>query len=166
MASDQSAPSQDGSAAWIAERLRPWVGWLPVGAIVPNGFERYARLLHPVGLTGAGQVPWSAVAEWSGRALTATSYFSDIGTRPDGARWLSVGPPPATGQPDPELVSKLAGILEGFTSTPGICWFCVWSGWGDILVDQKSLVDILPSFRGSGRRYARRPRSPRSARRR
>lgn len=142
------------TVSWIRERLQPLTGWLPVGAFVPRGFDGCTRLLHPAYLNGVGQVPWSRVAEWSRRPLTPTSFFRDLGTRPDGTRWMAVGDTPRAGELDPGLTSKLAEVLAAFTSTPEACWFCVWHGWGDILVHEDSLVDISPQFRASGRRYA------------
>ena len=156
-ASDHPARGGGGSAAdWIGARLQPWSrGWLSVGRVVPTGFERYIRLLPPAWLGGVRQVRWSRVAQWSGKPLMAATFFSDLGTRQGGVRWLSMGTPPRAGQLDADVSSRLASLLARFTATPEMSWSCVWSGWGDIQDDKASLINITPSISASGRRYAR-----------
>ena len=68
------------AVSWFAERLWPWEGLLRIGHFIPEGFERYARLLHPAYHHQDGEVPWSRVAEWSGRELYPTVNFEDLAT--------------------------------------------------------------------------------------
>ena len=47
---DSNAPrwsSDVHQADWIASRLTPWEDYT-IAMVVPNGFEAYARVLHPV----------------------------------------------------------------------------------------------------------------------
>lgn len=145
-------PHRNGSqASWIAERLQP-LRDRTVGSVVPSGFERCARLLHPA-YDSLGPVTWSRVARWSGRPLTPTSYFSDLGTRADGVRWTSLGSPPWMGAYSEDIALRLAELLSRCTSTPQSSLFCIWHGLGGIDAHQGALVDISPEWRASGRRY-------------
>jgi hypothetical protein len=143
--------------AWWSGRLAGWRPWpMPVGALVPEGFEAYARLLHPVTLRGeADRVSWSHVAEWSGRTLGPTSFFGDIAMREDGTSWQSVGNRPWEGELPEDLYLLMFPILERSTSTPDDCWFALWFGWGDLDVgdDESLLVDVSPDVTSSGRRF-------------
>lgn len=117
---------------------------------MPEGFERYARLLHPAYHHQEGYVPWSRVAEWSGRELHSTVNFEDLATREDGQRWSPAGGPGE--ELDRSLCANLSTILGQFTSTPELCWYCVWSGYGDLKLDQPE-IEITPMITASGRRY-------------
>jgi hypothetical protein len=145
MDSDGPRWSEDvRQADWIAERLTPWGrGSLTVTAVVPAGFESYARLLHPAYQhtaaeqaasgddTGDRVVRWAEVAAWSGRALHRQAQFHSVALPPS-ARPV---PPPFTAGPwegSLDLVDArlLAGIVRAWTATPDDCWFCVWDGFG------------------------------------
>src|SRR5271166_1129172 len=56
-------------ASWILPRLRVWGPGTgtPVAAVVPDGFEAYGRVLHPVGGPTDNPVSWRAVAGATGR---------------------------------------------------------------------------------------------------
>lgn len=140
------------AVSWFAKRLWPWEGVLRVGHFIPEGFERHARLLHPAYHHQDGEVPWSRVAEWSGRELHPTVNFEDLATREDGRHWSSEG---AAG-PDEELsrslCAHLSTILAQFTKTQDRSWFCLWVGYGDIKLDQPA-IEITPRISSSGRRY-------------
>jgi hypothetical protein len=140
------------AVTWFAERLWPREGLPRVGHFIPEGFERYARLLHPAYHHQEGEVAWSRVAEWSGRELHPMVNFEYLATREDGRHWSSEG---AAG-PDEELsrslCAHLSTILAKFTSTPDRSWFCVWYGYGDIKLDQPA-IEITPRISSSGRRY-------------
>jgi hypothetical protein len=121
-------------ADWIAKRLRPF-GDLVVTKVVPQGFEAYARVLHPAEAPRRGHgrlVRWREVADWSGLPLGPDSQFHSIAlppTRPAAdAPWRSQGP--RSGSLFPADAEALARILRTWTSTPDQCWFCLWEGYG------------------------------------
>jgi hypothetical protein len=133
------APAEDPSAAdWLGERLlKPRSdpeGGNPVGAIVPAGFDAYARVFHEAApATGFGPaVRWSDVAASTGRIAHPLMEWHRIVTPAPG----SDRPPwdPGDGapieEPSRELVDELAALLGDFTSTPQDCWFCRWEGYG------------------------------------
>jgi len=149
-----------GQADWIAERLTPWGDRdLAVTAVVPGGFESYARLLHPAyksqacaytdvqdaaGDHGTGDrvVRWAEIAAWSGLPLHRTAQFHAVALPPS----PRPVPPPFTQGPwegslDLADARALAGVLRAWTGTPDDCWFCVWDGFG--WNTGTSLVSIL-----------------------
>jgi hypothetical protein len=137
--------------AWFAERLRSWQGLPRVGDWIPDGFPRYGRLPHPAYDRKEGHVPWSRVADWSGRELHPTALFEDVATRPDGATWATVGSAPLEGRLPRRIFTRLAAILVGFTTTPEVSWYCVWDGHGGL--DDSMAIDVTPRISSSGRRY-------------
>jgi hypothetical protein len=121
-------------AGWIAANLAPFEEGL-VASVVPQGFEAYARLLHPVRAThakGSRTVRWREIAEWSGVPLLPDSQFHSIAlpaSRPSGPPpWNSHGP--ERGSLDLADAQVLIELLGGHTSTPESCLFCLWDGWG------------------------------------
>lgn len=148
-------PSEEVNDAvkWIGERLASW-GIRTVNSTTPAGFEAYARLLHPAWIDGNVPAPWSRVAQWSGRPLAGTMSFDSVAERPDGVKWDSVGARPKSGELTSSIALDLARVLVEYTATPAICWFCVWTGWGDLNVGGVKIVDITRSITASGRQYA------------
>jgi hypothetical protein len=143
------------AAAWAEERLlaRPFAA---VGALVPDTFEDFARVLHPAYRRVEGgreeAVTWATVASWTGRLAHPLMQFeriaelgTDPNTQPDWGRRPDAGDLPN------ELVGPLVPVLEGFTTTPGDCWFCLWEGFGGL--DLIPSFDQLPRVRGPGRQY-------------
>jgi hypothetical protein len=70
---------------WIRPRLLEW--WslpdrrMPVGAIVPTGFEDYARVFHPAyQMSGDIEIPvsWCEVASLAGVRLWGDTAWQDI----------------------------------------------------------------------------------------
>jgi hypothetical protein len=121
-------------ADWIGARLSAF-GDGVVTSFVPDGFEAYARVLHPAEAPRRGHgnlVRWREVAAWSGVPLRSDAQFHSIAlppTRPTTeAPWRGQGP--GTGSLFPPDAERLAEILRGWTSTPDRCWFCVWDGYG------------------------------------
>jgi hypothetical protein len=117
-------------ASWIAERLHPW--FQDTGSIIPEGFERYARLFHPVEAAGGGSERWAAVAARNGRLVHPEMQLHMINrpvrsALPDDHH---PGPDYNSGSlPHSERI-VLVEHLRGATRTPGECWFCVWEGFG------------------------------------
>lgn len=116
-----------------------------VNALLPVGFEAYARVLHPVELADDRFMRWSEVAERSGRALHSQSRFEEIaGPKPEDE--------PQQGQFPAELLPVLCEVLAAHTSTAEQCYFGLWEGWGWI----GALGDAVgegPWLELSGRRY-------------
>ncbi len=149
---------RDGAShvAWWSSRLAPWTPFMSVGAIIPEGFEAYGRLLHPVSSREEGRVPWSRVSAWSGRPLEPTSFFGDLARRTDGVSWRTVGDGPDEGEFPEAQCRRLAAVLGEFTSTPEDCWFAMWFGWSTFSSphhDESVLIDLSPAIKASGRRY-------------
>lgn len=116
---------------WWTERLHPFA--MDVGSVIPDVFEAYARVFHPVDDGGRART-WAAIAAENGRIVHAEMQLHEI-ARPVGAprrdgdardgrvRWGSL--------PTPEL-QTLSGLLAHHTSTPDLCWCCVWEGYGQL----------------------------------
>ncbi|MCL4414132.1 MAG: hypothetical protein M1522_05180 [Actinobacteria bacterium] len=121
------------AAGWIAERLVSF--GTTVTAVVPAGFEAYARVLHPAEAPpwgGHRLVRWREVADWSGLPLGPDAQFHTVALpphRPEApAPWSGQGP--HAGSLYPPDAEVLAEILRGATTTPEDCCFCIWDGYG------------------------------------
>jgi hypothetical protein len=121
-------------ADWIASRIAPWEGDYPITIVIPDGFEAYARVLHPVDTpeNGGSLVRWADVAAWSGRPLRADAQFHSIALPPDdpGRPYPFDGQGPWEGTLYTADARVLATVARGWTTTPEDCWFCVWDGFG------------------------------------
>ena len=128
-------------ADWIVMRLWPWgpgsgdEDRVRVGSFVPEGFESYARVLHPAYRAEAdiGTMRWSVLADLNGRALRPEIGFTEVsGLDPaDSQAWQDAVP--LQGSLPPDQLRALAQLLESHTSSPDDCWFCLWEGfsvWG------------------------------------
>jgi hypothetical protein len=142
-------------AVWAEERLmaRPFT---TVGALVPDAFESYARILHPAyrrledGREEA--VTWATVASWTGGVADPRMQFesiADLGTDPNTQPdW---GRRPEVGEELTGLQEPLVRVMAELTTTPEVCWICLWEGFGGL--------DLIPGFddlarvRSPGRRY-------------
>lgn len=125
-------------AQWVAERLHLFAQ--DAGAIIPPGFDTYARIFHPA-TRRVGQVElpvtWREIADANLRVHHSQMQFGALVTR--------VGTPSVARQPQPglfdswpktgslplDLARVLVAVLRGHTSTPDVCWFAAWEGWGD-----------------------------------
>ncbi|OAV62702.1 hypothetical protein [Enteractinococcus helveticum] len=117
-------------ADWIAARLAPFDQGT-VRSVIPEGFEAYTRLLHPV-QKGEDPVRWSQVAAWSQTPVTNDVQFHDIALPPHRPAapvpWDSSGP--AEGTLDASEAAHLVSVLRNHTTTPEHCWFALWNGYG------------------------------------
>jgi hypothetical protein len=147
---------RDTSAArWLEERLWHWGNeGVPVGSVVPEGFEAYARILHPAYKRpdGGGEeepVRWSTVAAWTGRVVHSQMQFERFANlaQHEFPPWDS---PPMQGVLPRRECERVAGLLRSFTSTPASCWFGIWDGYG--FFDPKRYSDI-PRVRAQHRDY-------------
>lgn len=143
------------SASWVEERLvrHPFAS---VGALVPDAFESYARVLHPAYVHAEEQreetVTWETVASWTGRVAHPLMQFAriaDLGDDPNAQPgW---GRAPEAGDLPEEVAEPMVRVLEEFTTTADHCWLCLWEGFGGL--------DLIPGFdqlarvKGPGRQY-------------
>jgi hypothetical protein len=122
-------------AAWWVEALGPFAK--NVSSVIPDVFEAYARVFHPVIDEDDMRRPWAEVAAINGRISHPEMQLHEIGrprgtTRPsqyDPNDWINRA---AWGSlPRQELVA-LRDVLTLHTSTPDGCWCCVWDGYGQL----------------------------------
>ena len=113
---------------WI--KLDSWVGMgsTEVTSVVPQGFEAYVRVFHPV--PGAsGPQRWSEIAKETGRTLHPLAQWKRIRPADDaGDVWNS----PPEGEPPSDVLIPLVAILKDFTPDPSRCFFAIWDGWGQL----------------------------------
>ena len=114
-----------------------------VAATVPDAFESYARILHPAyrRLEDGGEeaVTWATVASWTGRVAHPHMQFEriaglgdDLNQQPD---W---GRRPEAGEELTAIAEPLVRVLAELTTTPQVCWVCLWEGFGGL--------DLIPGF--------------------
>jgi hypothetical protein len=126
---------RDTSAArWTEESLGARAGdGVRVGSVVPDGFEAYARILHPARRKpedGGERLRWSTVASWTGRVVHPEMQFDRIANLPSPNDYPEWGFRPQEGLLPREDCERLASLLRPYTSTPDVCWFCIWEGYG------------------------------------
>ena len=125
-------------AMWIAERLHPFAQ--DAGAIIPPGFEAYARIFHPATLRVGDverPVTWREIADANLRVYHPEIQF--------GALVALVGTPtapqsqpglfdswPRTGTLRLDEARVLTEVLGRYTTTPERCWFAAWEGFGSL----------------------------------
>ena len=126
-------------AKWIAERLHPFAQ--DAGAIIPPGFDAYARVFHPaMRRVGQTEVPvtWREIADSNLRVHHPEMQF--------GALVATVGTPTVERRPQPGLFDSwprtgtlrlddaraLVYVLADHTTTPERCWFAAWEGFGSL----------------------------------
>jgi hypothetical protein len=125
-------------ARWIEERLRPWgnscgAHETRVGSLVPEGFAAYARVFHPAGRRtdrGNEAVRWSTVASWTGRTVHPEMQFARVANLLEPYQKPPWGWLPQYGSLPSEECRTIVKVLREFTSTPNLCYFCVWEGFG------------------------------------
>ena len=145
------APSNEVDAAdWIRERLHPFAQ--DVGAVIPTGFEAYARIFHPA-WQGSGdpsgtplEVRWSEVAAATGRIVHPEMQFHAIARHSPSAGDAVATPiqEPRLGVLSERQVDRLVGLLSGHTATPDACWMCLWDGYGYLGLEAKLSITAWP----------------------
>ena len=123
-------------ARWLLDRLWPRGssnGIMRVGSLVPEGYPAYGRLLHPASSrepAGPDRWRWSDIAASRGSQIDPGIRFNAL------VGWEGTADPPwpyhppFNGSLDEMSCQALAEILPAFTSQPGLCWFCLWEGYG------------------------------------
>ncbi len=131
-------------ASWLVEKVLTFAE--TVTSLVPDGFEAYARVLHPAttGYPDETPVTWTEIAASTGRRVHAevqwphvafTSEIRDINELqhpPAGAPWES---PPEEGSLDLADARTLLDVLHEHTGTLDRCWFGFWEGCGGMRAD-------------------------------
>lgn len=119
-------------AAWIGPRLHPFAQ--DIGSVIPQGFAAYARIFHPVEVDGSRRERWSDVAARNGRVVHSEMQFHMI-SAPRG-QTPSVdynrGNQPRIGTLHVDQRRILVDHLRVATTTPDICWFGMWEGFGGL----------------------------------
>lgn len=133
--------------AWIPPHV---LGWgrgcgTRVGAVVPAGFEAYARLPHPAQTGPESWTSWKEIARQTGRTAHARMQWGTITHQQDG-RILEVEGGPGESLPR-HLTQRLVSTLGRHTSTPQTCWFPVWEGYGNLPETGPARLEL------PGRRY-------------
>ena len=116
-------------AAWIGPRLHPFAR--DTGSVIPEGFEAYVRLFHPVRVDADRSERWADIARRNGRIVHSDMQFHLIST-PRGETPTGQRPryEPKTGSLPPEERRTLIEHLRDATDTPDRYWFCMWEGFG------------------------------------
>ena len=120
---------------WLEEWLPSWENrpedGVRLGLILPEGFSGYARIFHPAEMRGLNApISWSNVAARMGKVVHPLMQFGRLLGSDDpyaNLEWVS---PPRRGELPEKEGSVLIEILRGFTSTLGLCYFCIWEGDG------------------------------------
>lgn len=122
-------------ADWVVAGVRNFEH--DVGSLVPLGFDAYARVFHPAGLSDGQisiEVSWADVAAANGRvahpamewiAITGDWRFEHGGGGQDGV-W---NVPPSLGSLPVRQAPTLSALLAAFTTEPSRCWFAIWDGY-------------------------------------
>jgi hypothetical protein len=111
--------SHVSSADWIRSRLTgndPRVS-LRVGDVVPDGYERYIRLFHPV-CTGDELLTWQQIADSTGARFHPLAYFGHL----LGDRAEELGSQVFPGALQYRQLSRLVAVLRPWTPDAS-CWF-------------------------------------------
>jgi hypothetical protein len=120
------------SADWIRLRLSPFEQYRTT-SVVPNGFDAYARILHPAQLPADGRqlVRWTEVARWSDTPMSDRVQWHDIAlpqVKPSSEPpWHGQGP--REGSPYVADIEALVDALADHPSDSERCFFCVWVGY-------------------------------------
>jgi hypothetical protein len=138
-------------AQWIAERLHPFAQ--DAGAIIPPGFEAYARVFHPASRRiGNVELPvsWREIADANLRVHHPEMQFGSLVARVGTpTRYLDQQPQPGlfdswprTGTLPLELARTLVDVLGDHTTAHDRCWFAAWEGLGDFRDGSAALITL------------------------
>ena len=121
----EAVANVDG-ALWGFERIASFKA-ARVGSLVPQGFDRYARIFHPGWrMEGQRRVPvrWGDMAACTGRRAHALMHWDAIAPP-----HMTETEPPDEGTMPREVALPLLDIFLRHTRR-GPCWLGVWSGYG------------------------------------
>ncbi|MTD15001.1 hypothetical protein GIS00_13740 [Nakamurella sp. YIM 132087] len=114
-------------AAWIAERLG--TSWGTVGHVVPQGFQAYARITHPV-QREADELSWQHVCAVTGRTAHPLMQWQSIAAPDADGRRLWTDDVPMIGSLESPSLGRLADVLAAHTAAVDDCRFGLWDGYG------------------------------------
>lgn len=121
---------------------------------MPSGYDSYSRIFYPF-QDDHEEVTlcWSEVAETNGWAVHPEMTPESIARPAQGAK-PTRSPVKAMVLPYlPEgQLAALAGILKRHTTTPDLCWFGIWEGYGNLGIGRGKL-DEPPRFSLEWRDY-------------
>jgi hypothetical protein len=128
--------ADDVSAAdWLDDALQPWTrpgddGSVWVASFVPDRYEAFARILHPLRWGTGGGGRWTELAAPRGVTIgPATTFNEASGLRSgDGERWDRYHP--SDGSLPAAEMAALGAALAPHTGTADDCVFCFWVGSG------------------------------------
>lgn len=121
---------------WLPPRLQGWEDHpgTPVAAVVPGGFEAYARVLHPIGHEDDEVLTsWAQVCEATGRTAHPLMQWEAIsGTRrtrrTTTTQWPGDTPDPGTLHP--RALTAVLDVLQRWTPPQQPCLMAIWEGFG------------------------------------
>jgi hypothetical protein len=140
-------------ARWIEESL-PKYPWASLGSMMPDGFEAYARILHPAHRNrGEGPpVTWAEIAAEHGKTMHPSVQFHLIAELDDPDNDSPQGMVrPSEGELPNELVEPLIEVLGPATRTAERCWFAPWIGDGMFSILEG--IEDYPLIKVPGREY-------------
>jgi hypothetical protein len=129
-------PDDVSAADWLQDALQPWTYpdeersvW--VASFVPDSYEAFARILHPLcwGTHGGGR--WSDLATPRGVTIGPATTFTEasgLRDRDGDERWHAYHPSDGS-LPSAEMAA-LGAALGPHTGTPDLCVVCFWAGSG------------------------------------
>ena len=127
---DQLRPaSTSDHVQWAVEAMSDRRG---VALVVPDGFDAYVRLLHPL----------ESGERWAVQAPDYLAAGTDPYAYPFPDRVTA-----AEGDMGPALVDALVPALTAATSLPDDCHYGMWKGWGDLHPGSHSVLYARPSRR-------------------
>jgi hypothetical protein len=119
-------------ADWIAPRLHPFNE--DTGSVVPEGFDAYCRIFHPIEprWSETRRKTWAEIASENGMIAHPEMQFHMINRTVDTAPPLTYesGHGPRWGSLPRRERAELVDVLRPETLSPDRCWFCVWEGFG------------------------------------
>ncbi|GGC93329.1 hypothetical protein GCM10011512_20450 [Tersicoccus solisilvae] len=166
--------------AWIGERTH-WGSTVTVA--VPDGYERYARVFHPVPVSrlitdpdelaamppipglpedradeprhAEEQWTWARTAEALGTTMHATAQWAAITGNADGFATLPDGRSLGQTRDGHLPPEQLAALVRLLpTTTPDDLTVAIWSGWGEFNVGGRSVMFFPPDSSRSEERRA------------
>lgn len=128
---------------WVRPRLLEWgTSSVPVGSVVPTGFDRVVRVLHPAGDEGR---TWRQVAAEAGRVVHPLVQWGCIAAHITGYGRSSEVDPEEGSVP----AQTLGAILE-HCPAEGEVFHAVWDGFGYWTERNRDVTSLM---HGRGRDY-------------
>lgn len=133
---------------WLLARAGAWA---TVGGVAGDGFDAYARILHPLQAWHGDDVEetarwcWAEVARRNGRTmhpLVQWNSLTDFEKRLEFDDGWRVGQS-EEGQLAVDLLAALAEHLGRATRSPDETTAAIWNGWGELHPDSMGIIVLL-----------------------